>query len=208
METTAFYALIFVICSLFVVSSCQNEGPSIQTNTATVLHTKGDEIAHLTCIAGGNPLPSINWEKEGSTLGDDDQSVVIISWNNGTTVQSHLLVAVTSDDRRGNYTCVASNQDGKTRLSFVIKDSQTNKKGLKDKDYIAIGVAVGITLIILGIILYFLIRGKKRLKDTDLVRTSRFTLNGQDNDGVEEGTTDVALHTFTSPPKIVAEPSS
>lgn len=30
----------------------------------------------------------------------------------------------------------------------------------------------------------------------------------QDNDGVEEGTTDLALHTFTSPPKIGAEPSS
>jgi len=67
-------------------------------------------------------------------------------------------------------------------------------------------VATGITLFILAVILYFLIRGKKRLKDEDLVRTSRFTVNGQDNDTLEDGTTDTdfALHTFTSPPKIDA----
>ena len=56
---------------------------------------------------------------------------------------------------------------------------ETNKKGLSDKDYIAIGVATGITLFIFAVILYFLIRGQKRLKDEDLVRTSRFTVNGE-----------------------------
>lgn len=104
--------------------SISSSGPSIQTSTATVLHTKDGEIAHLACTAGGHPLPSITWEKEGTTLGDDSPGVVIISWNNGTTIQSHLLVAVTSDDRRGKYTCVASNQDGKTRQSFVIEGSE------------------------------------------------------------------------------------
>ena len=75
----------------------------------------------MTCAAGGHPVPSITWEKEGTALGDDSAGVVIISWNNGTTIQSHLLVAVTSDDRRGKYSCVASNKDGKTRQSFVIE---------------------------------------------------------------------------------------
>ena len=56
---------------------------------------------------------------------------------------------------------------------------ETNTKGLSDKDYIAIGVATGITLFIFAVILYFLIRGQKRLKDEDLVRTSRFTVNGE-----------------------------
>ena len=56
---------------------------------------------------------------------------------------------------------------------------QPNKKRLSVKDYIAIGVAIGITLFIFAVILYFLMRGKKRLKDEDLVTTSRFTVNAQ-----------------------------
>lgn len=213
METTFFYVLVIVINTFFVVSRCLDEGdegPSIQTTTESVLHTKDDEIAQLTCAASGDPLPSIKWEKDGTIFRDDSPGVVIISWNNVTTIQSHLLVAVTSDDRRGKYTCVASNKKGKTRQSFVIEESQTNEKGLSDRDYIAIGLAIGITLFIFAVILYFLIRGKKRLKDEDLVTTSRFTVNGQDNDVVEDGTTDTdfVLHTFTSPPKIDAEPCS
>ena len=97
-------------------------GPSIQTTTASVLHTQDDEIAHLICVARDDP--SIKWEKDGTTLKDGSPSVVIIFWKNGTTVQSHLLVAVTSDDRRGKYTCVASNKEGETRQSFVIQGSK------------------------------------------------------------------------------------
>ena len=56
---------------------------------------------------------------------------------------------------------------------------QTNKKVLSDKDFTAIGVATTLTLFIFAVILYFLIRGKKRLKDEGLVRSGRFTVTGQ-----------------------------
>ena len=108
----------------FLLFSILWSGPSIQTTTASVLHTKDDEIAHLTCAASDDSLPSIKWEKDGTTLRDDNPNVAIISWKNDTTIQSHLLVAVTSDDRRGKYTCVASNKKGETRQSFVIEDSK------------------------------------------------------------------------------------
>lgn len=67
-------------------------------------------------------MPSVTWEKGETKLGNDSPGIVIISWNNGTIIESHLLVAVTSDERRGDYICVASSQDGETRQTFVIEE--------------------------------------------------------------------------------------
>ena len=52
-------------------------------------------------------------------------------------------------------------------------------KELKDIDYIAIGVGIGITLSMFIAILFYMIRGNKRLKEGNLKRTDRFTANGQ-----------------------------
>ena len=95
-----------------------SSGLQSTTSGATILNTADGEIAHLTCTPRGHPVPSIRWEKGGKELGDQSPGVVIISWNNGTIVESHLLVAVTSDERRGTYTCVV---DGETRRKFVIE---------------------------------------------------------------------------------------
>lgn len=92
----------------------------IKTNKATVQNTEDGEIAHFTCTSRGQSLPSVTWEKGETKLGDGSPGVVIISWNNGTITESHLLVAVTSSERRGDYTCVASNLDGEARQTFVI----------------------------------------------------------------------------------------
>ena len=46
-------------------------------------------------------------------------------------------------------------------------------------DYIAIGVGIGITLSVFTAILYYMIRGSRRLKEGKLVRTPRFAVNGQ-----------------------------
>lgn len=51
------------------------------------------------------------------------------------------------------------------------------RKELKDIDYIAIGVGIGITLSMFAAIIYFLIRGSRRLKEGKLQRMSRFAVN-------------------------------
>ncbi|KAJ7374556.1 hypothetical protein OS493_004894 [Desmophyllum pertusum] len=123
--------------------------------------------------------------------------VVIISWDNGTIMESHLLVAVTCNERRGSYTCVVFSQDGETRQTFVI-EGQTRKE-LKDIDYIAIGVGIGITLSMFAAIIYFLIRGSRRLKEGKLERMSRFAVNySQENEAIEEETSNAN----NTPPKI------
>ncbi|XP_078364972.1 uncharacterized protein LOC144649356 [Oculina patagonica] len=185
METAFFYAVI--VFNTFFVANGLDEGPSIRTSTPTVLNTKDGEIAHFTCTSRGHSLPSVTWEKGETKLGDDNPGVVIISWKNGTTMESHLLVAVTCDDRRGNYTCVASSEDGEKRQKFVIEDSRATKE-LKDIDYIAIGVGIGITLSMFTAIVFFLIRGSRRLREGTLERTPRCVVNGRDNEAVEEET--------------------
>ena len=69
-------------------------------------------------------MPSIRWEKGGKELEYQSPGVVIISCNNGTIKESHLLVAVTSDERRGTYTCIMWNKDGETRKTFVIESKK------------------------------------------------------------------------------------
>ena len=97
------------------------------TNSTTTLNTVNDEIAHLTCTSRGHPVSSIKWEKEGKELGDQSPGVVVISCNNGTIMESHLLVAVTEDERRGTYTCVVLGKDGETRRAFVIQGGKAKR---------------------------------------------------------------------------------
>ena len=80
-----------------------------------------DDIAHLTCSASGNRLPSVKWEREGKELTDESLGIVIISWDNGTQVNSHLIIAVNGDERWGKYTCVVSSDGKETRETFVIE---------------------------------------------------------------------------------------
>ena len=99
-------------------------GSKSLTSNTTTLNTVNDEIAHLTCTSRGHPVSSIKWEKEGKELGDQSPGVVVISCNNGTIMESHLLVAVTEDERRGTYTCVVLSKDGETRRAFVIQGGE------------------------------------------------------------------------------------
>ena len=80
-----------------------------------------DDIAHLTCSASGNRLPSVKWERDGKELTDESLGIVIISWDNGTQVNSHLIIAVNGDERWGKYTCVVSSDGKETRETFVIE---------------------------------------------------------------------------------------
>ena len=93
-------------------------------NGQTILTTPDDEIAHVMCTSPCHPVSPIWWEKGGKKIEDQSPGVVIISWNNGTIMESHLLVAVTGDERRGTYSCVVSREDGETRRAFVIEGNK------------------------------------------------------------------------------------
>ena len=87
----------------------------------TTVKTIYDDIAHLTCSASGNRLPSVKWEIDEKELTDESLGIVIISWDNGTQVNSHLIIAVNGDERWGKYTCVVSSNGKETRKPFVIE---------------------------------------------------------------------------------------
>lgn len=89
-------------------------------NNGTFLDTKDDDIAHITCASRGEPRPLVRWEKDGMVVKDKDEGIAILSRSNATIEESHLFVAVTSD-RRGEYTCVVTNEKGVSKQSFRIK---------------------------------------------------------------------------------------
>ena len=93
-------------------------------NGQTTLTTPDDEIAHVMCTSRGHPVPPVRWEKGGKKIEDQSPGVVIISWNNDTIMESHLLVAVTGHERQGTYSCVVLRKDGETRRAFVIEGNK------------------------------------------------------------------------------------
>lgn len=107
-------------------------GSSVTARAPTSRKTANDEIAHFTCTLKYNlSSAEITWQKQGHNLRDGSSGVVIISWNNGTILESHLLVAVTDDDeRRGTYSCVGTDEDGQSRRSFVIQGELSFKQYL------------------------------------------------------------------------------
>ena len=94
--------------------------PKILSN-GTFLDTKDDDIAHFTCTSRGKPRPLVRWEKEGVTVKDKDEGIAILSKRNASVEESHLFVAVSGNERRGKYICVASNEGGVAKQSFNIK---------------------------------------------------------------------------------------
>lgn len=107
-------------------------GSSVTARAPTSRKTANGEIAHFTCTLKYHlSSAEITWQKQGHNLRDGSSGVVIISWNNGTILESHLLVAVTDDDeRRGTYTCVGTDEDGQSRRSFVIQGELSFKQYL------------------------------------------------------------------------------
>uniref|UniRef100_A0AAR2LS94 Roundabout, axon guidance receptor, homolog 3 (Drosophila) n=1 Tax=Pygocentrus nattereri TaxID=42514 RepID=A0AAR2LS94_PYGNA len=87
------------------------QGPSNQTLAPGA-------TAQLQCYVMGNPLPSIQWERDGQRiLGNDDR---INLMDNGT-----LQIAALQETDSGVYTCVASSSSGETSWSgvIIVKDS-------------------------------------------------------------------------------------
>ena len=93
--------------------------PEIVSN-GTSVSTKDDDIAHFTCTSRGEPSPLLRWERNGATVKDSDEGVAILSKSNASLEESHLFIAVTGSGRRGNYICVATNEEGVAKQSFTI----------------------------------------------------------------------------------------
>lgn len=199
MEAKFFSAVMILITLLFADG---DEGSSVTARAPTSRKKANGEIAHFTCTLKYNlSSAEITWQKQGHNLRDGSSGVVIISWNNGTILESHLLVAVTDDDeRRGTYTCVGTDEDGQSRRSFLIQGQAAKK--LSDVDYTAIGVAIGIFLCLSTVILVYLVRGRKRLQEGKLrtMTTISQSVTGHDNAAVEEGvntSAGITLNTLT-----------
>jgi len=94
-------------------------------NNGTVFDTEDGDIAHITCMSRGEPRSLVRWEKEGHAVKDKDEGIAVLSRNNGSLQESHLFVAVTSSDRRGEYVCVVTNENGVAKQSFRIKGNRT-----------------------------------------------------------------------------------
>ena len=94
-------------------------------NNGTAFDTEDGDIAHITCTSRGEPISLVRWEKEGQAVKDKDEGIAILSRNNGSLQESHLFVAVTSNDRRGEYICVVTNENGVAKQSYRIKSNRT-----------------------------------------------------------------------------------
>uniref|UniRef100_A0A8B9K999 Roundabout, axon guidance receptor, homolog 3 (Drosophila) n=1 Tax=Astyanax mexicanus TaxID=7994 RepID=A0A8B9K999_ASTMX len=69
--------------------------------------------AQLQCYVMGNPLPSIQWERDGQRILGNDERVTLM--DNGT-----LQITALQETDSGVYTCVASSSSGETSWSGVI----------------------------------------------------------------------------------------
>ncbi|KAL4608688.1 hypothetical protein GN956_G24813 [Arapaima gigas] len=68
---------------------------------------------HLQCHVMGNPLPSIQWEKDGQRILGTDPRVSLME--NGT-----LQITVLQETDSGAYTCIASSSSGETSWSGIL----------------------------------------------------------------------------------------
>ena len=90
-------------------------------NNGTLLDIEDNDIAHITCTTRSELRPVVRWEKEGIVVQDKDKGVAILTRSNGSVEESHLFVAVTGNNRRGEYICVVTNEKGISKQSFRIK---------------------------------------------------------------------------------------
>ncbi|XP_053307991.1 roundabout homolog 3 [Spea bombifrons] len=81
-----------------------------------------DSVAQMQCHVSGNPLPSINWLKDGQRIAGSDPRIGI--QDNGTLQITHLQV---SDS--GLYTCVATSSTGETTWSGFLEVQEKGSSG-------------------------------------------------------------------------------
>lgn len=190
-----FVFLVTLAGSILLQSACvvtKGVAPKI-LNNGTYLDIKDDDIAHFTCTSRGEPRPLVRWEKEGVTVKDKDEGIAILSKSNDSVEESHLFIAVSGNERRGKYICVASNEEGVAKQSFNIRRVIGK---LSTIDIAAIGVSVGLVFFFVCTIGILLRRGANKIKQSGRRPRAR-TISQSSSSCQENG----ALLTDPSPDK-------
>ena len=76
----------------------------------------------LTCVATGDPIPSILWRKDSSDLANDSQLTIyeVHVLNNVTFLQSNLVLCGVEEADAGEYSCVSENIYGNETAASVL----------------------------------------------------------------------------------------
>lgn len=164
--------------------------PEIISN-GTAVSTKEDDIAHFTCTSRGDPSPFLRWERDGVTIKDTDEGVAVLKKSNATLEESHLFVAVTDSERRGNYICVARNAEGEVKMTFTIDEYL--QEGLTSTDKAAIGISIGLTSFFVISIAILLKRGSNQMKKSDRRQRAR-TLSQSSHSSLSGAETIALVH--------------
>lgn len=169
----------------------RREQPTSPPNTTTV-YTKHDDIAHFTCTARA-PV-TIAWKRGRTELQNSDLGVEMLPIKKGDFLESHLFIAITDDDLRGEYTCTLSDEPDVTLQTFIIGNDPAREGMLSPEEYWAIILSLAISLFLAISIAFFIWRGNRRIKkahkEAKEQRTSQRYRNNlvgaQENFAVEE----------------------
>ena len=80
--------------------------PKATLHPETQTKTEGDNVT-LSCVADGNPVPTISWTKDGSSIDTSNNSKISFSAN-----KTQLSITNVKRTYSGEYRCVAKNSLG------------------------------------------------------------------------------------------------
>ena len=107
------------------------EPANIAVYPSTVSDYFGAEVI-VQCFASGNPLPTVNWYKDGILLSTNGKIVIVETSLSNTNISKELTISSLKLSHEGTYTCFGSNtlpngtvSDSKP-ISVVVQGSKLN----------------------------------------------------------------------------------
>ncbi|MEQ2257861.1 hypothetical protein XENORESO_000001, partial [Xenotaenia resolanae] len=99
--------------------------PPVFLKEISSLKVKTGEMTEFTCQFQGDPLPAVNWFKDGHPVAHNPDYDIVSKSNN-----SKLTVFYPTTDHEGTYDCVITNKHGKSICSATleISDKKVSKK--------------------------------------------------------------------------------
>ena len=94
--------------------------PSIENSISDEIKNQ-NETVNFSCIAVGEPVPSIIWYFNGVNVQNNSSKYLIVSRSlNITTTENTLTVYNVTSSDAGTYTCESINPVGKTRKFGIL----------------------------------------------------------------------------------------
>lgn len=171
---------MFLLTAVIVVNAIVLSRSFVAGLANSSLIIENGDIAHFTCH-GSNVTDLIKWKKDGEDV-KDGKGVAIVTCNGS----SHLLVAV-ANNRRGNYSCIIASEI-KESFELEAKEEAKEEGKLSVVDKVAIGVGISLSFILFSLLLFFLLRGKRRLKENLVKKNSTVSVNAEVNTATEDDT--------------------